>query len=220
MWHSLAADNVNALLEAVAAVQILEQVEEGLLLALEEDGGVVAPGLDGAHRNAQGEQGLAEVVRLDGDAQPVRALSQRLEGARGGVQAVVARVRLRVEAEVLPVLEDGVAQGLRVGRLGVRAAEDLAAEVGPGHAVGVPLDLVEVDGFARHGKLRAHPGVEAVDDVDAVNLAAVEATAKLQEGLPLLERIVLVTKAVHAAAQLCGAVHQVVNKPLLQRLVP
>mmetsp|Transcript_106766 Transcript_106766/g.278761 ORF Transcript_106766/g.278761 Transcript_106766/m.278761 type:complete len:229 (-) Transcript_106766:299-985(-) len=136
------------------------------------------------------------------------------------MQAIVARVGLRIQGEVLPGLENGMTQGRCVRRLRVRATEDLAPEVCPAEAVGVPLDLIEVDARAWDGELRAHPCIEAVDDVDAIDLATVEAASKLQQGSPLFQLVVLVAQFIQTAAQLGCTVHQVVNKPFLQRIVP
>mmetsp|Transcript_35348 Transcript_35348/g.53140 ORF Transcript_35348/g.53140 Transcript_35348/m.53140 type:complete len:411 (-) Transcript_35348:39-1271(-) len=216
----LAAGDVGALLQAGTAVQVFQQVEQGLLLALVRHSRILEPSLDGGHGDAGGQHGLAVEVLLDRLAQPVGSLSQSLERAGGGVETVVACVRLRLELEGLPGLEDGVAEGAAVGGLGIRAAQDLAAEVAPGEAGRVPLDLVEVDALARDGELGPHLRVEAVDDEDVVDLSAVEASSELDQVLALLQRVVLGAEIIHGASQLGGAVHEVVDHALGQSLVP
>mmetsp|Transcript_49712 Transcript_49712/g.103421 ORF Transcript_49712/g.103421 Transcript_49712/m.103421 type:complete len:615 (-) Transcript_49712:45-1889(-) len=136
------------------------------------------------------------------------------------MDAVVSRVRLRLEPEVAPVLVDEATQGAGRGRSRVRRPEELASEVLPLHLVRRPLHLVVVDACSGRGELGAHVHVEAVDDVDAVNLAAVEAAAELDDGLAFLERIVLLAQLIGADSQLLGSVHGVEDQAIFHHLAP
>mmetsp|Transcript_69948 Transcript_69948/g.152612 ORF Transcript_69948/g.152612 Transcript_69948/m.152612 type:complete len:334 (-) Transcript_69948:434-1435(-) len=216
----LAAGDVGALLQAGTAVQVFQQVEQGLLLAFIGNSGVLAPLQDGLLWNAQSHHGLAIEVRLDGNAQPVGSLSQGLEGTGRGMEAIVAGVGLAGQVKVLPLLEDRMSQRRFVSSLRVGASQHLTAEVAPSQVAGVPLHLVIVDALAGHRELRSHPSIEAVDDEDLSDFATIETTAELDEVLALLQGVVLVAKLVHGASQLLGAVHQIVDDAGRQSLLP
>mmetsp|Transcript_66309 Transcript_66309/g.176628 ORF Transcript_66309/g.176628 Transcript_66309/m.176628 type:complete len:456 (-) Transcript_66309:128-1495(-) len=209
-----------SLLEAGSAVKVLQKVEERRLLALEGHRGVVAPRLHRRSRHARGQHRPPEAVLRQRHAEPVRALSERLEGAGGGMDTVVARVRLSLEAQALPIGVDQVAHGTEVGGGGVGGAQDLVSELRPRELPWGPLHRVVVDAGARGRELRAHVHVEAVNDEDAVDLAAVEAPTKLQERGALLERAPLCAEVAGADAELLRPVHRVEHEALLQSILP
>mmetsp|Transcript_71867 Transcript_71867/g.222888 ORF Transcript_71867/g.222888 Transcript_71867/m.222888 type:complete len:362 (-) Transcript_71867:122-1207(-) len=134
--------------------------------------------------------------------------------------AIVASVGALLEAQFLPVLVDRVAQGARCCRLRVGAAQHLLAEVRPCELPGVPLDLVVVDAGARGCELVPHAHVEAVDDEDVANLAAIEATAKLQQVDILLQLGPPGFQLRGADAQLSGRVHGIQDHAVLQGIAP
>mmetsp|Transcript_92038 Transcript_92038/g.265615 ORF Transcript_92038/g.265615 Transcript_92038/m.265615 type:complete len:221 (-) Transcript_92038:103-765(-) len=200
------------LLEAVSGVHVLELIEDRPLLALTDaDLRVDRPRCDQGLRQAGGEHRLAEDVVLDGRAQPIVALREAFEGRGRRVHAVVAHVRLRLQAELLPLGQDLPAQRVCRRLFWVSGAQDLAAEVLPRELPGVPLDGVVVDLRARFRELRAHGHEEAVEDVDgllALDLheAAVEAAAELDQLLRVLRLGPRVVHGVSVDAQVLAAV--------------
>mmetsp|Transcript_143419 Transcript_143419/g.445853 ORF Transcript_143419/g.445853 Transcript_143419/m.445853 type:complete len:230 (-) Transcript_143419:609-1298(-) len=176
----VAGRNLLGFLQAIPSIKVLQEVEERLLLALEAHGRVLAPGPQHLRRHARGGQRLGKVVALERCTKPVCTLREGFERAGGRVAAVAPGVRHALKAQLLPRLEDGVAKRARLGRLRVSAAKDLPAEIGPRELLRVPLNLVEVDARSWCGKLRPHAHVEAVDDVNVIHLATVEAAAKLE----------------------------------------
>mmetsp|Transcript_116185 Transcript_116185/g.339834 ORF Transcript_116185/g.339834 Transcript_116185/m.339834 type:complete len:237 (-) Transcript_116185:555-1265(-) len=216
----VAGGNLCGLLDAVPPVEVLQQVEERLLLALEAHWGVLAPLLQHAHGHARGEHGLAEVVALDGHADPVRALRKRFEWAGGRVAAVVAGVGRTRQAKLLPVLVDRVAQRPWSGSLRISAAKHLPSEVCPAQLLRVPLNLVVVDAGAWGRERRAHAHVEAVDDVDVIHLAAVEATTKLEQVHVLLACPPLRLELCGGDPELGSSVHGVVDQTLTHSITP
>mmetsp|Transcript_7761 Transcript_7761/g.23709 ORF Transcript_7761/g.23709 Transcript_7761/m.23709 type:complete len:495 (+) Transcript_7761:121-1605(+) len=211
----------DGLVEAGVRAEILERVEEGALAAGGEwDLGVLSPREDSLGRDARGEHGLPEGVGVDGGAGPVDSLGEGLEGRGGGVDAVVAGVGLGGEAEGLPVVGDELPERAGGGVLGVGRAEHVAAEVLPGERGGGPLDEEVVDGGLGLGELAAHGHVEAVNDVETVDVAAVEAAAELDEVDASLERGPLLVEAVAVDPELGAGVARVVDHALRDRLGP
>mmetsp|Transcript_1707 Transcript_1707/g.6208 ORF Transcript_1707/g.6208 Transcript_1707/m.6208 type:complete len:438 (-) Transcript_1707:119-1432(-) len=107
---------------------------------------------------------LARGVRLEREPKPRHALLEPLERARRGVDGVVRVVRLRLEAQSVPLVEDELAERALGGAARIRRADNGAAEGGPGEDLWVEADDEELDLGAGLDKGLAHGRVEAVDD--------------------------------------------------------
>ena len=71
--------------QTVPAVQVLHRNKPGLSLALVRCVKVIAPRLDRSPRHPRSQHCSTEIVRLQGHAEPVGALGQRLKRAGGGM---------------------------------------------------------------------------------------------------------------------------------------
>mmetsp|Transcript_43846 Transcript_43846/g.125010 ORF Transcript_43846/g.125010 Transcript_43846/m.125010 type:complete len:315 (+) Transcript_43846:415-1359(+) len=206
--------------QALPHVQVLQQVENGPLLALVDDVRIAAPVHDGVRGHPRGEECLAEEVVGDSYIEPVDALSKGLERAGGCMDTVVARVRTPLETKPFPLLVDHLANGAVLGGPGIGGAKDLAAEVLPREELRIPLGLQEVDGPFRCRVLCAHVHVESVDDVERAYPPAVEAPAKLDQVRAPLQHRPPRAKVLGRDAELYRGVRGVEDRALLQRGVP
>mmetsp|Transcript_32817 Transcript_32817/g.94891 ORF Transcript_32817/g.94891 Transcript_32817/m.94891 type:complete len:242 (-) Transcript_32817:35-760(-) len=140
------------------------------------------------------------------------------------MDAVVSSVRLRVQAKLLPAIENRAADGALRGRSRVRGTEDLASEVGPAEGRGGPGDREPLDGRRSGREDGAHLQVEAVDDEELAlgigELAAVETATKLDESLTLLESAPEALKSISIQAEPRRGTHGVQHEVLLQRRRP
>mmetsp|Transcript_88094 Transcript_88094/g.172318 ORF Transcript_88094/g.172318 Transcript_88094/m.172318 type:complete len:232 (-) Transcript_88094:401-1096(-) len=212
----------NDLVQAVGRIQILELVENGALLAANElHLRVHGPRLDLSLRHPCLQQRLAEDVLADRGPEPIRALRQALERRGRGMHAVVAHVRHRLQAQLLPLGQDLPAQRVRRSLRRVRRAQHLAAEVRPRQRRRVPLHRVVVDLRARLRELRAHGHEEAVEGIDlglALNLdgATVESTAELH----LVSLVPKSIETVSINTQELAGTHGIVDKAVGKSSLP
>mmetsp|Transcript_59557 Transcript_59557/g.158337 ORF Transcript_59557/g.158337 Transcript_59557/m.158337 type:complete len:219 (-) Transcript_59557:421-1077(-) len=201
--------DVPGLLYAGLAVQVLEQVEQGLLLALEEDCGVLHPLLDRALAQACRRERPAERVLGHIPREPVGLLREALEGTGRRMDGVVPRVRLCAEAQLLPLLEDGVPHGAGGSLLRIGGPDDLAPELFPGQRGRIPLDFEVLNARAWRRELRAHALVEAIDHVDAPHLRHVETSTELELVDTALGFATLLAQLERLNAQLAGSILRV-----------
>mmetsp|Transcript_91422 Transcript_91422/g.295776 ORF Transcript_91422/g.295776 Transcript_91422/m.295776 type:complete len:395 (+) Transcript_91422:111-1295(+) len=208
-------------LDAILAVEILEQVEQGRSHALMLDDRVGGPMPQRRRRHPAGEDLLAERVALGPPAQPVAALNQRLEGARRGVHGVVPGVGLVVQPELSPGPVDGPSQGsiLRMGRVCV--AYQALAELCPGQVRRRPLQGVPCDGPSRCRVHVSHRQIKAIDDVELIDESSIETAPELDlaianlQGRPFIVHLLdAQVKSLHGVP---GIADQVARKSIIPR---
>ena len=83
-----------------------------------------------------------------------------------------------------------------------------------------PFCFKIVDARARGGKLLPHFHVEPIDDVDGIDLPAIEATSKLDEIDTLAECFPLAAKLLRGYARRRSCVHGIEDLALLKGLIP
>mmetsp|Transcript_65989 Transcript_65989/g.182732 ORF Transcript_65989/g.182732 Transcript_65989/m.182732 type:complete len:477 (-) Transcript_65989:905-2335(-) len=207
-------------LQAMPRIQVFQDIEHGHPLAFKDNLGIGAPVLHGREWHTCREDRLAEKVVRDVHAHPVDAFRKRLEGARRGMNAVVAGVGAFVQTEGHPLLVEDFAQRARFGRLWVCGAQDLAPEILPGQALRVPLSLDVVNVLARSGELSTHVHVEAVDDKYTTDPAAVEATSELDQVRAADQLPPPGSELLRADPQLGRCIHGIEHEALLHSRLP
>ena len=180
--------DLSNLCENSIGIEILEGVEDahGLAgggLTLHGDLRICTPLIDFGLWDLGRKHALSEGIGFSRSTEPVDTLGHGLKGGSRCVYTIVTSVGLALKSELLVVVQDRAANRSDRGRARISGTEDDAAEISPGQCVGGPADSVPLDLFTGGTIRRAHGHVKSVHDVNAINLATVEASAELDEVL-------------------------------------
>mmetsp|Transcript_24916 Transcript_24916/g.58043 ORF Transcript_24916/g.58043 Transcript_24916/m.58043 type:complete len:281 (-) Transcript_24916:417-1259(-) len=136
---------------------------------------------NGRGRHLLAQESLTESIVFEGMTQPIHALGKSLKGTCRCMDTIVTRIGLALESQFLVLVQNISPDRTGGSTTGVGRSQYLGPKVLPTQRVGGPRYGVPQNFFTGCRVGRTHFHVEAVHDVDVVDLATVKATTELDE---------------------------------------